>query len=419
MVAHSHVDAGIEEIVGVLRGRGALTRARLADAVDAAGWPEKMFEDALRRAVGQGRVRRLTDELLEIGPKGSPSRTATVVIATPIAAGLVEPIRAVAGVEVLYEPDLLPEVRYPGDHEGVEGFIRDPDGERRWQEMLRGAEVMLGLPGDSPEGLAAVVRSNPDLRWVQGTAAGTGEQVKAAGLTGEELERVTFTSASGVHVGPLAEFCLLGLLFFTKGVPRLEADQRAHHWDHYPVAELRGNTLLVLGLGAIGTEVARLAKALGMRTIGVNRRGVSDSPHVDEAHPRSQLLELLGEADALVATLPLTEETRGMLDAEAIGRMKPGAILINAGRGGVIDEPALVAALRESRLKGAALEVFATEPLPTDSPLWDLPNVLISPHTAALSLHENERIQELFTENLRRYIRGDELLSRVNPTLFY
>lgn len=159
----------------------------------------------------------------------SPSRTLTVAIDTPIAPELVEQIRAVAdSVEVLYEPDLLPALRYPGDHRGVEGFTRDADGERRWQEMLQSAEVLLGLPGDSPEGLAAVVRSNPGLRWVQGTAAGTGEQVKAAGLTSEEL-RVTFTSANGVHVGPLAEFCLLGLLLFTKGVPRLRTDQQAHH----------------------------------------------------------------------------------------------------------------------------------------------------------------------------------------------
>jgi len=344
----------------------------------------------------------------------------TVAIVTPIDAELVEPIRAVAdGIEVAYEPDLLPPVRYPGDHQGAQGFARDADAERRWQELLGSAEVLFGLPGDSPAGLAAVVRSNPRLRWVQGTAAGTGEQVKAAGLTEEELERVVVTSASGVHVGPLAEFCMLGLLHFTKGVPRLEADQRAHHWDHYPVPELRGGTLLVLGLGAIGTEVARLAKAFGMRTIGVNRRGVSDSSYVDEVYPSDRLHDLLEGTDALVVTLPLTEETKGMLGYEAFERMKPGAILVNAGRGGVIDEPALVQALREKRLNGAALEVFATEPLPTDSPLWDLPNVLVSPHTAALSARENERIDELFTENLRRYLRGDELLSRVDPKLFF
>ncbi|MGI8844867.1 MAG: D-2-hydroxyacid dehydrogenase [Thermoleophilaceae bacterium] len=344
----------------------------------------------------------------------------TVAIVTPIEPELVEPIRAVAdGVEVLYEPALLPPVRYPGDHQGVVGFTRDGDAERRWQELLGSAEVLFGVPGDSPAGLAAVVRSNSRLRWVQGTAASTGEQVKAAGLTVEELERVVITSASGVHVGPLAEFCLMGLLHFTKDVPRLRADQRAHHWDHYPVAELCGGTLLVLGLGAIGTEVAHLAKTFGMHTIGVNRRGMSDSPHVDEVYASDRLHEVLGRAGALVVTLPLTDETQGMLNAEALQLIKRDAILVNAGRGGVIDEPALVQALREERLKGAALEVFATEPLPADSPLWDLPNVLISPHTAALSVRENERIDELFAENLGRYLRGEDLLSRVDPKLFY
>lgn len=350
----------------------------------------------------------------------SPSRTLTVAIATPIDPELVEPIRAVDdGIEVLYEPDLLPPIRYPGDHQGVEGFTRDAEADRRWQDLLVSAEVLFGLPGGSPAGLAEVVRSNPRLRWVPGTAAGTGEQVKAVGLSKEELERVVITSSSGVHVGPLAEFCLFGLLHFTKDLPCLEADQRAHHWGHYPVTELRGGTLLVLGLGAIGTEVARLAKAFGMHTIGVNRRGESDSPHVDEVHSPEHLHHALARADALVATLPLTEETEGMLDADAFAVMRPGAILVDAGRGGVIDEHALVQALRERRLKGAALEVFAIEPLPADSPLWDLPNVLISPHTAALSGHESERIDELFTENLRRYVCGEELLSRVDTKRFY
>ena len=350
----------------------------------------------------------------------NPGRVLTVAIVTPIDPELVEPIRAVADwVEVLYEPDLLPPIRYPGDHQGIEGFTRDAGEERRWQQLLGRAEILLGLPGDSPAGLAEVVRSNPGLRWVQGTVAGTGEQIKAAGLSREELQRVMITSASGVHVGPLAEFCLMGLLHFTKDVPRLVADQRAHHWHHYPVPELRGGTLLVLGLGAIGTQVARLAKAFGMHTIGVNRAGASDSSHVEEVYSSERLHDVLARSDAIVVTLPLTDETQGMLDSEAFERIKPGAILVNAGRGGVIDESALVQALREQRLKGAVLEVFATEPLPIDSPLWDLPNVLISPHTAALSAHENERIVELFIENLRRYSRDEELLSRVNPTLFY
>lgn len=172
------------------------------------------------------------------------------------------------------------------------------------------------------------------------------------------------------------------------------------------MAELGGRTALILGLGAIGTEVARLAKAVGMRTIAINRRGLSDSKHVDEVYGSHRLHDLLGRADAVVVTLPLTVETRGILDAAAIGRMKPRAILVNVGRGDVIDEQALVGALRGQRLGGAAPDVFGTEPLPTESPLWELTNVLVSPHTAALSLRENERIVEAFIENLRRYHTG-------------
>jgi len=357
-------------------------------------------------------------------PRGSSSKHArqliTVAIATPLDAELVTSLRALdARVSVLYQPELLPPTRYPGDHRGVDGFRRDPEDESRWQEMLVRAEVLFGIPGDSPEGLAAAVRGNPRLRWVQGTAAGTGEQVKAAGLTRDELERVVVTSASGVHVAPLSEFCLLGLLALTKGLPHLQSAQRAHHWDHYPVAELQGATLLVLGLGSIGTEVARLAKAFGMRTLAINRSGKSDSPHVDEIHEPQSLHALLPRVDALVVTLPLTDETAGVLDAKAFELLQPHAILVNVGRGGVVDEPALVRALREQRLAGAVLDVFATEPLPSDSPLWDLPNVMISPHTAALSIHENERLVELFEANLRRYLAGEELVGRVDPAHFF
>jgi phosphoglycerate dehydrogenase-like enzyme len=346
--------------------------------------------------------------------------TITVAIVTPLESELVEQIRGSGEhIEVLYEPDLLPPTRYPGDHGGVTGFTRGAGGERQWRHTLERAEVFFGLPGDSGAGLAAAVRSNPDLRWVQATVAGAGQQLHAAALTPEELERVTVTTASGVHAGPMAEFCILGLLYFARGVPRLQADQRAHRWDQYPVAELSGDTLVILGLGAIGAEVARMAKAFGMRTIGINRRGQSDSPDVDAVHSSDSLLGLLPQADAVVVTLPLTDETRGMLGAEALRSMAPGAVLVNVGRGAVIDEQALFDALREGRLSGAALDVFATEPLPVESPLWDLPNVLISPHTAALSVRENGRIVDLFIENLRRYRRGEPLLNRVDPRLFY
>ena len=269
-----------------------------------------------------------------------------VAIATPLEPGLVARVEAVdERLDVRYEPDLLPPLRFPCDHGGIESFRRTPGQEKRWQTMIAEAEVLFGLPGDSATGLAEAVRAGERLHWVQATAGGAGEQVQAADLTAAELDRVMITRAVGVHAGPLAEFAILGVLAFTKDLPRLLADKQARRWDHYPVAELAGTTLLVVGLGSVGAEVASLAKALGMRVIAVNRTGRSDSPYVDEARPSRFLADLLPVAHSVVLTLPLTEQTRGMIDAAAIERMHRGAVLVNIGRGGVVDEPALVRAL--------------------------------------------------------------------------
>jgi len=331
----------------------------------------------------------------------------TVVIATPIEDELVERLRAVDDrLDVRFEPDLLPPPRYPSDHVGDPSFTRSPEQQARFESLTAEAEVLFGFPQEDPAQLALTVRRAPGLRFVQATYAGAGQQLAAARLTREELDRVAFASSSGVHATPLAEWALFGILAFTKGLPRLLADKEARRWDHYPVAELRGATLLVVGRGAIGSEVARLGVAFGMRVLDVSRRD-------------GDLDELLPHADAIVLSLPLTDETRGMIGRDRLGLMRDGAILVNVGRGGVVDEPALVAALQSGTLRGAALDVFAEEPLPPESPLWQLDNVLLSPHTAALSVHENARVVELFAENLRRYLAGEELESRIRPDVFY
>jgi phosphoglycerate dehydrogenase-like enzyme len=344
-----------------------------------------------------------------------------VLIASPLEAELVERIRdAEPRAEVVHEPDLLPPARYPGDHRGDPEFRRDPAGEARWRELLDQAEVLFGIPGDSAAGLAEVA-GLPRLRWVHATSAGAGEVVRTAELPAESLERVVITTSSGVHAVPLAEFAILGLLAIAKDLPRFAEDQRARAWPELraPLRELDGQTLFLVGLGEIGRETARLATALGMRTVGIRRSRKPPPTHVDEVHGPDRLAELAGRADAMVVSLPLTEETAGMIDRAVIERLPPSCIFVNVGRGGVVDEPALVEALRDGRIAGAVLDVFATEPLPQDSPLWDLPNVLVTPHAVALSARENERIAELFVANLRRYLDGEPLAKVVQPGVFY
>jgi phosphoglycerate dehydrogenase-like enzyme len=345
-----------------------------------------------------------------------------VLIATPLEAELAARIQAAdPRAEVVFEPDLLPPARFPADHRGDPAFRRDAEGEARWRALLERAEVLFGIPGDSADALAGLFTGLPRLRWVHATSAGAGEWVRRAGLPAGALERVAVTTSSGVHAVPLAEFAILGLLAMAKELPELLEDQRARRWPelHRPFRELAGQTLVLVGLGEIGREVARLGKALGMRTVGFRRTEGPPPEWVDEVHGPERLAQLAGRADAMVVSLPLTEQTTGLIDRATIDGLPASCIFVNVGRGGVVDEPALVDALRDRRIAGAALDVFATEPLPADSPLWSLPNVLVSPHGAALSVRENERIAELFVANLRRYLDGQPLRKRVEPGVYY
>jgi len=330
-----------------------------------------------------------------------------VVIATPLEPELVDRLRAVdKRLEIVFEPDLLPPPRWPSDHVGDPSFARTPAQDERFAELLAGAEIVFGFPREDPAQIPWLVRTAPHLRFVQATYAGAGQQLAAAGLPLEDVERIAWASSAGVHATPLAEWALFGILALTKGLPRLEADRRDRRWGHYPVDEVHGTTVLVAGLGEIGREVARLAEAFGLHVLSTRRN-------------EGDLDELLPRADSVVITLPLTAETRGLFHRGRIGLMKPGAILVNIGRGPVVDEAALIDALRTGHLRGAALDVYAPEPLPADSPLWQLDNVILSPHTAAQSIRENERIVELFADNLRRYLTGEELRSRIRTDVFY
>lgn len=344
----------------------------------------------------------------------------TVVLATPLAPDLRHLITDVdPRVELLVDDDLLPPQRYPGDHSGDPGYLRTPDQQQAFEDLLGRADVLYGIPDIDAALLAKAVRANPELQWVQTMAAGGGASVKAADLSPAELERVVFTTSAGVHGGTLAEFALFGVLAGAKDLPRLQALKADSEWaERWAMKQVSEQTVLVVGLGGIGQRIAELLTALGATVLGV-KRTVEPVDFVDEVHATDALADLVGRADAIVFTLPGTDATTGLYDADLIAATKPGAVIVNVGRGAVIDEAALIDGLSGGPLGSAYLDVTAVEPLPTESPLWDLPNVVLSPHTAALSHQEDRRIAELFADNLRRFLAGTELLNVVDTTDFY
>ncbi len=343
-----------------------------------------------------------------------------VAVVTPLDESLCDLVsRLEPRVEMVRYQDLLPPVRYPADHHGSPSFARSPEQQRRFESIIASADALYGLPDEDPAALRRAVESNPGLRWVHTMAAGGGAQVKAAGLTEEQLSHVTFTTSAGVHAGPLAEYALMGLLAGAKNVPRLQADAARHEWpERWLMGQLREQTVLVVGLGGIGREVARVLAALGTRVIGTSRRGEPVDGVAELVHP-DELPAVVARVDGIVVTLPGTAATEKLVSAEVLDAVRPGATLVNVGRGTVVDEDALVGALRDGRIGFAALDVFAVEPLDPASPLWDLPNVLISPHNATLTPAEGRRIAELFADNASRLLDGRPLRNVVDTVEFY
>jgi phosphoglycerate dehydrogenase-like enzyme len=338
-----------------------------------------------------------------------------VLITFELAPELVNQIWAVdPRVEVLYEPGLVGRPRFACDHLGP--IHRTPAQERRWQELLAQAEILFGFDHSHPDDL---LQKAPGLKWVQSTSAGVGAWAQRAGLA---EAGVKLTTASGIHATALAEFALMAMLLFAKDGLGLLREQKHKRWARFTGGELAGKTLGIVGLGRIGREVARLGRCLGMRTLGAKRTtaGLSaQSLGVDALVDGAGLAPLLAQSDYLVISCPHTPETTGLIGAAELALMKPEAVLINVARGAIVDEPALIDALRSDRLKGAALDVTAVEPLPAASPLWELDNVLLSPHSGSNVDSENHALTRLFCDNLQRYLAGEPLRNLLDPARGY
>jgi phosphoglycerate dehydrogenase-like enzyme len=290
---------------------------------------------------------------------------------------------------------------------------------REFEEGLAWADVLFGFWGPlllemypTPDGLRAAA---PRLRWIQLTSAGM-DRAARSGLVESDF---MLTSASGLHATPIGEFVLTVMLMFAKGAQKFIRAQDRREWIRYMPQELYGKTVGVVGLGHIGGEVARLAKAFGCRVIAMRRSDAKPDERVDAFVPASELHRLLAESDYVVLSVPLTNETRHMIGEPELRAMKPSAVLINIARGAVVDEPALVRALKDGSIAGAGLDVFEQEPLPPESELWGLENVILSPHISGGTEIYNQRATGIFCENLRRYLAGEPLMNLADPKRGY
>jgi len=349
-------------------------------------------------------------------PDSPRPNTLRVVVATAQTPENIALLRArEPRLDVVFEPDLLGAAsdNWMLRHE------RTPDEQSRFEALLDSADALFGVPDHSGASLARTVAANPGLLWVHTIPAGGGQQVKSAGLAPDALDRILFTTSAGVHAEPLAEFAVFGVLAGAKLLPKLLAAQARHEWmPRVPMGLAADMTVAVVGLGGIGKVAASKLAGLGYTVVGVHRHDV-DAPGVSRIYPVEEFAEVAALADAIVLALPGTAQTERMLGREVLAAIKPGATVVNVGRGTTVDEPALIDALADGRVGFAALDVTYSEPLAADSPLWDLPNVLISPHTAAISAHEPRLITELFAANATALLDGRPLKNVVNTVEFY
>ena len=323
-----------------------------------------------------------------------------------------------ARIEPLWQPDLYAPQRFEGDFGGDPSWRRPPAVQTRYDAMCDSADALFGLPDSQPAQLRRCVEANPKLRWVHTMPAGGGAQIKAANLRPYDLDRLIITTSAGVHAATLAEFALFGVLAGAKNLPQLRQHQQAHLWDdNMTVRHVKDMTIAVVGMGHIGRLVAQRFLTFGATVVGVNR-SLREVPGV-EMHLDSDLVQVVARADALINCLPGTTETEHLISAAVLARAKPGLILVSLGRGRCVDENALIEHLGTGQVGFAALDVVEREPLAIDSPLWDMPNVMISPHNMAFSPHLIDDIVDLFASNAKALLDGRPLENTINKQVFY
>ena len=271
----------------------------------------------------------------------------------------------------------LPELRFRAAHDPAEALAK-----------CASADILIIR---TDEIFAELIEAMPKLRLIQALP--------------NLAKSVVLAAARGFHGPQMSELAFIYMLHFVRDLRDLFATQAAHRWNRVEQSLLEGRTAVIVGVGAIAEELAKRCQAFGMRVVGVSD-GRREAPHFDAILPRAQLNEAAAQADFLIVLVPHTGETTNLIGASVFNAMKPSGVLINIARGGVVDEDALIAALRAGKIAGAGLDVFRTEPLPKDSPLWDMPNVFITSHVGGMADTYGEQVMPLLVNNLRAFTEG-------------
>jgi len=329
-----------------------------------------------------------------------------LLIASPVEEELVEGLRGrLPEWSVRHDARLIPAPQYPNDHVGHPPEL-DDIGLHTWRSWLAEADAMLDFDWWQPQQMS---KNCPRLRWVQSTSAGIGSYISRYNI---DHSRVAITTAAGVHASSLAEFALAGLLYHVRDLAGMERDRHERRWIRTCAPSLSGRTAAVIGMGNVGQAVAGVLETVGVRVCRFDRARMQNLRG-------TTLGTELSSFDAIVLALPSTSETRDLIDAEVLSMLCPRAILVNVGRGDVLDQEALVEALQQDRIAGAVLDVTRTEPPPPHDLIWSAPRLLLSPHSAGNTTGENARIMDILVENAHRLIRGEDLNQRYRPERCY
>ncbi len=284
-------------------------------------------------------------------------------------------------------------------------------------EEVKDADVMAAMLMRKFD--SDLIKKGKNLKWIQSWSAGVDRFLKEDLFDYLKENDITLTSVRGIHRESMAEQVIGYLISFSRRFFDLYELQQKREWDRIKVDYLKNKTLAIFGLGAVGQEVARKASAFNMNIIGIKRNTDVEIPHVNQIYSPEQKEEVLNKADYVVVTLPLTDQTRGYFGQKEFQAMKKSAHFINVARGEIVKQAELIKALQDETIAGAALDVFEEEPLPEDSPLYELDDVIITPHTAGLFPHYNKEAVQVFKNNLRLFLEGEEMVNVIDPDLQY